>query len=94
MLSELADQVLYRGANKLAQKLLDPRLAYQIADVAALAGDDYAAAQLLGRAIDITGQDFRAPRAWDAPWLHTHPTEERHYDRVLEILESPLFKLA
>lgn len=91
-LKDLRDPALYRQTGHLAEKLLDPRLAYQIADVAAMNGDLYASARLLKVAIRITDQDPSHPRAWKAAWLHTHPTKERQFDEVLAILESPLFR--
>lgn len=88
---DLAEPSLYRQTGYLAAKLLDPRLSYQVADIAAMAGDFYASARLLKQAIEITNQDSSHPRAWEANWLHTHPTEERHFEEVVAILESPLF---
>lgn len=88
---EISDAGIYRQTRRLARMLGDPRLAYQMADIAALNRDYPASASLLKEAIEITGQDPLQPRLWEAAWLHTHPVNEAQFEEVLSLIESPLF---
>lgn len=88
----LAKRILQAGASRqalqLSPRLRDPRIAYQVAEVAALVGHYRTAATHLSEAIRLSGNDPARPREWAPEWLSYPIAKEAHFADTIALLES------
>lgn len=82
----IASPDVIQRARNIARKIGDPRLSYQMSEAAALIGQHYTAAGLLGDAIRITGHDEHNPLEWMPPWLSTPIWKEPHFAEPIRFL--------
>ncbi|UWR10901.1 helix-turn-helix domain-containing protein [Sulfitobacter mediterraneus] len=75
-----------RKTRSIALKTQDPRLAYQMAEAAAVIGKVYAAADHLAAAIAMTGDDTTDPLVWNPAWLPTPIAQEAHFEEPIKLL--------
>lgn len=75
-----------RHARAIAAEIRDPRIAYQLAEVAALGRQHYSAMELLSDAIAMTGGDPRDPLLWKPVWLPVPLASEPHFAPVIELM--------
>lgn len=73
-------------ARSIARLIGDPRLSYQTAEAAALAGHHMAAGNLLGDAITLDGGDPAHPLGWNPEWLPTPIRQEPHFEAAIGCL--------
>lgn len=89
---KVASRILQAGisgqSRQISERLRDPRIAYQTAEVAALVEQHRVAATHLADAILLSGGNPTVPRAWKPHWLTTDISGEAHFVITLTILEK------
>lgn len=87
----LAKRILNAGAPRqalqLSTRLRDPRITYQVAEVAAIVEHHRIAATHLAEAIRLSGGDPARPREWAPDWLPDPVSGEAHFADTLALLE-------
>lgn len=85
---KLSQPGVLRKARVIARLIGDPRLSYQAAEAAAIAGHHEAAGNLLNDAIEVDGADPADPLGWHPEWLPTPIRDEQHFEAAISCLLS------
>lgn len=88
----LAKRLLKAGVSRqalhLSTQLRDPRIVYQVAEIAALVDHHHIASIHLAEAIRLSSGDPARPREWAPSWLTVPVAGEAHFADTLALLEA------